>query len=172
MMESLVFVDESGINLSLDRRYGRAIGGERGVMPTPYYRTENYSLLSAITSEKVLSALYGAWSTNGECFLQWLEDALCPPLEPHHKVLMDNVSFHKVEGVSKAIESTGAELIYLPPYSPDFSPIENMWSTLKTLLRSYAASTAQQLQKALKKAFEAITSDDLYAWYQHCGYSI
>ncbi|CAN5467146.1 hypothetical protein BH10PSE19_BH10PSE19_01240 [soil metagenome] len=83
---------------------------------------------------------------------------------------MDNVGFHKVAGVEDIIKSCGCELIYLPPYSPDLLPIENMWSKLKTGLRKFAASCENTFKETIRESFESISSSDLHSWYQHCGY--
>jgi transposase len=95
---------------------------------------------------------------------------LVPRLNKGKVVIMDNVSFHKVIGVKEAIEATGAQLIFLPPYSPDLSPIENMWSKIKAVLRKYAPRTKSQFRKVIRNAFIAIEQQDLISWFRHCGY--
>ena len=85
---------------------------------------------------------------------------------------MDNVSFHKVVGVKEAIEETGAILLYLPPYSPDLSPIENMWSKIKSSLRRLSPRTRGQFKRAIRIAFESVSKKDLVSWFKHCGYNI
>jgi transposase len=154
------------------RQYARAFGGERVKCPKPFNRGSRYSIIGAITSEEIIAAMYGEWSTNGDIFLEFLEHSLCPKLEPRHKVILDNVSFHKINAAVELIESTGAEIIYLPPYSPEFSPIENMWSKIKTSLRGFAAKTNDEFQKAIMVAFKAIKSSDLENWFEHCGYKL
>ena len=140
----LIFLDESGANLSFCREYARICGGGRIKMPKPHARGNYYSLIGAIGLDEVKAAFYGKWSTNGPIFLTFVQDCLVPNLRPGDIVLMDNVSFHKAIEVEKAIQSAGAELKFLPPYSPDFSPIENMWSKIKSTLRKLAPRTERQ----------------------------
>jgi len=168
----LIFLDESGANLSFCRDYARILGGERIKMPKPHARGNYYSLIGAIGLDAVKAALYGKWATNGVTFLTFIRECLVPTLETGDIVLMDNVSFHKSVGVKEAIESVGATLVLLPPYSPDFSPIENMWSKIKSILRKLAPRTEKQFKKAVSVAFSSITKKDLAGWFKHCGYSV
>ena len=97
---------------------------------------------------------------------------LGPRLEPGHVVILDNLSDHKVEGVRQLIESRGAQLLYLPPYSPDFNPIEQAWSKVKQLLRGVKARVLEQLEPAISQALAAITAQNAQAFFRHCGYGI
>jgi transposase len=99
-------------------------------------------------------------------------DALVPTLEPGDVVVMDNLQAHKISGVREAIESAGARLLYLPPYSPDLSPIEPMWSKVKQSLRSLAARTVDALQDAVTRALQTITHSDCEGYFRHCGYTL
>ena len=108
--------------------------------------------------------------TDGDIFLAYLEQVLCPQLRPGQVVIMDNLSAHKVAGVRERIEATGARLLYLPPYSPDLNPIEQAWSKVKQILRGLKARTADALEKAVAEAFATITPENSAAWFQHCGY--
>ncbi len=138
--------------------------------PVPFNRGSSFTMLSAISFTKVEAALYGEWAANGEIFLEFIEKCLCPVLQSRHVVVMDNVAFHKVCGVKKAIESVGAKLIYLPPYSPDLNPIEQMWSKIKTCLRKESARTLSKFASSIKIAFTSVNDGDLKNWYKHCGY--
>src|SRR5207253_4716703 len=97
---------------------------------------------------------------------------LVPTLQPDDLVIMDNLSAHKVGGIEEAIEATGARLLYLPPYSPDYSPIENCWSKLKTHLRKAKARTREALDEALKQAIDLVSAADARGWFRHCGYAL
>jgi transposase len=97
---------------------------------------------------------------------------LCPTLRRGDIVVMDNLGAHKVSGVQEAIERRGAKLIYLPPYSPDLSPIEKCWSKIKQVLRSIGARTRKALETAIKQAIGTITESDALAWFAHCGYPL
>jgi transposase len=111
-------------------------------------------------------------ATDGDVFLAYLQHLLCPKLKAGDVVVMDNLSAHRVKGVRELIAASGAELLYLPPYSPDFNPIEQAWSKLKQLLRAAKARTAAALQQAVAEALKAISADNAAAWFRHCGYRV
>ena len=169
---NLIFIDESGANLRMESSYARAEGGGRVKMPVPFNRGPQISMIGAVSTEKVEAALYGEWSTNGEIFLTFIETQLVPELKAKHIVVMDNVKFHLQKSVSDAIESTGATVIFLPPYSPDFSPIEHMWSKIKNRLRKLAPRTMKEFKKSIQIAFKEINKSDLLSWFKHCGYRL
>lgn len=150
-------------------RYGRAYAGERATTYTPYHRGNKLTMISAISVNEVEAAMYLEGSADGETFLHFLEKHLCPVLKAHHTVVMDNVSFHKVKGVTQMIEATGAQIEYLPPYHPEFNPIEEMWSKLKLILRQRSARTLRDFKKSIKHAFQGIVKSDLEGWYKHAG---
>jgi transposase len=164
-------LDESGAHLQMAPLYGRGYKKNRVYYPVPFNRGNRLTLMSAISFEKVIAALYGEWSANGEIFLNFIERCVCPVLKKDQVVVMDNVSFHHVSGVKEAIEKTGAQLIYLPPYSPDLNPIELMWSKIKNDLRKTCARDLPHFKKGIKFAFESVRSNELNHWFQHCGYS-
>jgi transposase len=111
-------------------------------------------------------------ATDSEVFFTYLEQVLCPKLAPGEVVIMDNLSVHKVAGIRELIESHGARLIYLPPYSPDLNPIEKAWFKFKQFLRSAKARTQQALDLAITEALKTISSENAIAWFRHCGYGI
>jgi transposase len=117
---------------------------------------------------RTLATLEGA--VDSEAFKGFVEHFLVPTLKPGDVVLWDNLSVHKVAGAREAIEGAGAQLVWLPPYSPDFNPIELCWSKLKTLLRAAAARTRDELDRAIAHAMAAITSSDAAGWFRHAGY--
>ena len=166
------FVDESGVNLALTRLYGRAPAGQRAIGSTPQNYGSNVTLLGAlgVTGLTALMTVDGA--TDGEVFLAFVEQVLCPTLAPGDIVVMDNLSAHKVAGVRPAIEGHGAQLLYLPPYSPDLSPIEQCWSKLKAVLRRIGARTREALETAIQQALETVSESDALAWFAHCGYLV
>ena len=110
--------------------------------------------------------------TDGDVFLVYLDEVLCPQLQAGQVVVMDNLSVHKVAGVQERIEATGATLLYLPPYSPDFNPIEQAWSKIKQKLRSAQARTVEALEAAVAQAIATVSSQDATAWFRHCGHAI
>jgi transposase len=166
------FVDESGINLALTRLYGRAPRGQRAVGSTPINYGENVSLMAALGLGGLDAPMMIAGAVDGEVFRVWTEQVLCPTLAEGDIVVMDNLQAHKVRGIREAIEGRGAQLIYLPPYSPDLSPIEQCWSKIKTALRAIGARTYRALERAIKRALETITESDALAWFAHCGYKL
>ena len=171
-MERCKFVDESGINLALTRLYGRAPRGERAVGSTPINYGQNVTLIGALGSSGLDALLAIEGATDGEVFRAYTERILCPTLAAGDIVVMDNLGAHKVSGIREAIEARGAKLIYLPPYSPDLSPIEKCWSKIKTALRAIGARTHRALNRAIKQALETISESDALAWFAHCGYKV
>ncbi len=109
---------------------------------------------------------------DGEMFLAWVRQGLVPTLQPDDLVILDNLATHKVAGVRPAIEAAGARLLYLPPYSPDFNPIENLWSKVKAILRALAPRTADQLLRAAATAFDTISPTDCQSFFLHAQYAI
>lgn len=168
----LVFLDESGVTTEMTRRYGWGPRSERvrEAVPADHWRT--LTVLAALTTEGILASMSIESPTDGDVFLAFVEQVLCPRLEPGHLVILDNLGAHKVDGVRQAIESRGASVLYLPPYSPDFNPIEQAWSKLKQLLRGVKARLVEQLEPALTWAMDAIAPADAQAFFRHCGYGI
>jgi len=105
-------------------------------------------------------------------FLAWVREGLVPTLQKDDLVILDNLATHKVQGVREAIEAAGARLLYLPPYSPDFNPIENRWSKIKQILRSLAPRTQDELVHAARMAFNAISTADCHGFFLHAHYAI
>jgi len=170
--ERLVFLDESGATTEMTRRYGRAPRGERVPEATPAGHWSTLTLLGALSSQGVLASMTVESATDGDVFLAYLDQVLCPCLHPGQVVVMDNLAAHKVQGVRERIEAVGAELLYLPPYSPDFNPIEQCWAKVKQSLRSAKARTVEVLEAAVAQALASITSQNASAWFAHCGYGI
>jgi transposase len=170
--ESLVFLDECGTNTGMTRLYGRAPGGERLVDYVPDVRYERTSLLSSVRLDGTFVPLCFDGALNGEIFLKYITDFLAPTLKPGDIVFMDQLSSHKVAGVAEAIEAREAFVIYLPQYSPDLNPIENMWSKIKAYLRKVKARTKEELFIAIKEAFNLILCKDIKGWFLEAGYSV
>jgi transposase len=167
----LVFVDESGANTKLTRRGGRCLRGQRLVAPIPQGHYQTSTLIAAMRLKGPCAPWLFEGAMNGEMFLAWVRQGLVPVLHKHDLVIMDNLATHKIAGVGQAIESVGAQLLYLPPYSPDFNPIENMWSKIKQLLRSAAPRNQDQLMEAARAAFNAISTADCRSFFLHARYA-
>lgn len=156
----------------MTRHYGRAPGGERVGEATPQSHWHTLTVLGAITQQGVLASMTIADATDGDVFLAYLEQVLCPQLQAGQWVIMDNLRAHKVEGVRERIEARGARLVYLPPYSPDFNPIEQIWAKVKQCLRSAKARTVEALEQAIAEALKAITAEDTAGCFAGCGYGL
>ena len=155
----------------MTQTYARVEGGERIYMPVPFVKGKKISLIGAVSIHSVEAAWYGEWNTNGEIFIKFIETQLVPKLSRKNVIIMDNIQFHKSQMVIKAIKKTGAKIMFLPPYSPEFSPIENMWSKIKLVLRRLAPRSIKAFSKAISQAFSEVKATDLLGWFNHCGYS-
>jgi transposase len=170
LAKDLIFIDESGINLAMTRLFARAPKGERARGKRPSKRGKNVSLISAISLNGVLTQIALLGSIDGLTFEAFIAQKLVPNLWKGAYVIMDNCSIHLGAEIEAWIKEAGAYLIYLPPYSPDFSPIENCWSKIKSILRSIGARTYPDLAKAIQEAFDKVSLDDLRGWFTHCCY--
>ncbi len=139
---------------------------------TPQSHWRTLTVLSAITLQGVLASMTIEEATDGDVFLAYLEQVLCPKLEAGQLVIMDNLRAHKVEGVREKIEARGARLVYLPPYSPDFNPIEQIWAKVKQWLRSAKARTVEALEQAIADALKAVTAENTAGCFAGCGYGL
>jgi transposase len=171
-VEQFKFLDESSVNLSLTRLYGRAAPDQRVVDSTPQPSGPQTTTLAVIGLTGITAPLVLPGALNGNSFYGYIEQCVVPTLKPGEVLFMDNLSAHKVAGIKALIEACGARLLYLPPYSPDFNPIELAWSKVKTILRRLKARTWPDLIEALKQALLAITPQDVQGWFAHCGYAI
>jgi transposase len=171
-LKRLKFVDESGVNLAMTRLFGRAPRGERVVGSAPQNYGSNLTMLASLGVSGLDALMTIQGPTDGEVFRVYVEQVLCPSLVQGDIVVADNLGAHKVAGVREAIERCGARLIYLPPYSPDLSPIEKCWSKIKTFLRAMKARTYEALEEAIEGAIATITESDALAWFAHCGYLV
>ncbi|HTV54318.1 MAG TPA: IS630 family transposase [Terriglobia bacterium] len=168
--ERLIFLDEGGVTTQMTRAWGRAPKGERIAEATQQSHWKVLTTLGAMSLRGIEVAMTIDEATDGEIFSVFVGRVLCPKLRSGHVVVLDNLSAHKVSGIREKIEACGAELLYLPPYSPDLNPIEKAWSKFKQLLRSAKARTQEALEEAVAAALNAITADNANAWFEHCGY--
>jgi transposase len=169
--ERLVFVDEMGTNISLSPLYSWSRKGERAFGSAPRNWGKNVTLLASITRKGLGPCLAVEGATRREVFEAYLEHVLAPTLKPGQIVVMDNLSAHKGERVRELIEQRGCELVYLPPYSPDFNPIEQAFSKVKDLMRRAEARTREALLEAMGVALSAVSARDAQGFFGHCGYS-
>jgi len=166
------FIDECGINIAMTRLYGRAPRGQRVVDSVPDCRGENLSVIASIDLSGRTAALAVDGAVDALAFDAFVVEVLAPTLEAGDVVVWDNLNVHKSGVAREAIEAAGAEVLFLPPYSPDLNPIEKMWSKVKALVRSAGARTREALHEALTNAFARVTAKDARAWFAHCGYDV
>jgi len=169
--DRLVFVDESGANTQMTRRYGRSPVGQRLAWAVPHGHYQTTTLIAAVRRKGPQAPWLFDGAMDGTLFLAWVKQGLAPCLQGDDVVVLDNLATHKVAGVREAIEATGARLEYLPPYSPDFNPIEPMWSKVKQKIKNREPRNARQLLKAASVAFAAVTPTDCHGFFFHAGYA-
>lgn len=163
-------MDESGVNRAMTRTYARSFQGTRAFATAPRNWGQNVSILGAMSLRGSLECMCINGATDGRGFLTYLKDVLVPQLWKGAVVVMDNLGAHKVKGVRELIETAGARLLYLPPYSADFNPIEHAWSKLKNYLRGVAARTSEALDRAISQGLSTISAKDASGFFAHCGY--
>ena len=169
--ESLVFIDESGAQTNLVRRRGRCLAGERLVAAVPHGHWKTTTMISAVRLTGACASVMVDGPVDADVFRAYVQWSLAATLGDGDIVVMDNLQSHKAAGVREMIEATGATLRYLPPYSPDLNPIENMWSKVKENLRSAAARSFDALQTAVWSALDRVTPNDCSGFFRHCGYN-
>jgi transposase len=166
----LVFVDECGTHTSMTRRKARAVRGERAHGAVPRNRGPVTTLIAGVSLAGMSPAMTVEGGTDTAVFATYLEHFLLPALTPGQVVVVDNVGAHQPERIRALVEAAGCELVFLPAYSPDLSPIEEGFSKLKTLIRAAAARTRAALDAAIAAALEAVTAADATGWFAHAGY--
>jgi transposase len=166
----LLFVDECGSNIALAPIYARAPVGQRAKGRVPRNRGKNTTLIASLSLNGMGAAMIIEGAANATAFEISVEEFLAPSLSPGQIVVMDNLQAHKGERVRQAIEAKQCRLLFLPGYSPDFSPIEETFSKLKGYLRRAGARTREALQEAICQALLTITAQDAQGWFSHCGY--
>ena len=168
----LVFVDEAGTSVALTRRFARAPRGRRARGVVPRNRGRVTTLVASLTSAGVGPAMTVEGGTTTEVFEAYVDQVLAPALTPGQAVVVDNLAAHHGARVRELVEARGAELVFLPSYSPDLNPIEEAFSKIKALLRAAGARTREALFEAIGRALRAVTAADARGWFAHCGYPI
>ena len=168
--DQLVFLDETWAKTNMTRTHGRSRQGTRLNAKVPYGRWETTTFLGAMRSTGFVAPLCVEGAINGRVFRAWVEQHLAEVLRPGDVVVMDNLSSHKAAGVVEAIETVGAKVRYLPPYSPDLNPIELAFSKLKKLLRDGAERTTDKLWKLCGEVLDLFSETECRNYIRHCGY--
>jgi transposase len=171
-LANVVVLDESYATTTFTRPRGRCPVDQRLKQHVPAGHWKRLTILAAITVAGVLCAASIDAATDADVFRGFVSGCLVPALRPGMVVVMDNLSSHKVAGVREAVEAAGCRVVYLPPYSPDLSPIENIWSKAKSLMRLLEARSAEDLEAAVTLALEAVSAEDCRNCFQACGYSL
>lgn len=167
----LVFLDETWTATNFTRLRGRARRGERLVDRVPHNHWKTTTFLAALRVDGLTVPLVIDGPLDGSLFLAYVEQHLAPTLRAGDVVVMDNLSSHKVAGVRRAIEAVGAQLVYLPPYSPDFNPIEQVFAKLKWLVRSARERTVEGLEKLLGRLLDRFSPNECRNYFRHSGYA-
>ena len=155
----------------MTRLRGRALGGQRLLAHIPHGHYQTSTLVAGLRLGGPCAPWLFGGPMNGERFLAWIRQGLAPTLRPGDVVILDNLATHKIRGVRDALEAVGTRLLYLPPYSPDFNPLERMWSKIKQLLRSHAPRTEDELLRAAKTAFDAVSPADCKGFFFSARYA-
>ena len=165
-----MFIDETGASTKMARRYGRSPRGERCRAPVPHGHWKTTTFVGALRLEGMTAPMILDGAMHGDAFLAYVEQVLVPTLIPGDIVVMDNLPAHKPTAVRKAIEAAGAELRFLPPYSPDFNPIEMAFSKFKAFLKKTAARTKDDLWDAIAQAIDTFTPQESKNYFAAAGY--
>lgn len=168
----MIFIDETWAKTNMTRLRGRAPRGQRLIDKTPHGHWQTTTLIAALGVEGIRCSTVVDGAVNGDVFEAFVEQVLLPQLQPGDLVVMDNLSSHKRARVAELIESRQANLVYLPPYSPDLNPIELIFSKIKQLLRSLKNRTRDALWQSMQRVLDAVTSTDATNCFQHAGYTL
>ncbi len=168
----LVFLDETGTNIAMTRRYGRARRGQRVYGRVPHRRGKNLTVVGAISADGVVCHRALDGGMDGAAFLAFVREVLLPALKPGQVVVLDNLSSHKTKAVRAAFEQARVGVLYLPRYSPELNPIELCWSKVKARLRAVAARTREALRSAVAEALSAVERVEVQRWIEHSGYQL
>jgi transposase len=166
----LVFLDETWATTNMARRYGRSPRGVRARVAVPHGHRRTTTVIAALRAEGIVAPLVFDGAIDGPAFLAYVEQMLAPALRPGDVLVMDNLGSHKVAGVREAVEAAGAMLLYLPPYSPDLNPVEQVFAKLKALLRSEAARTVEALWTTVGRLIARFPAAECARYLAHCGY--
>ncbi len=170
--ERLRFLDEAGATTVLTRLYARAIGGNRTTEAVPRNYASSTSMIATIGISGVEAAMMIEGGVDTIVFNEYCQQVLRPTLKAGDVIVLDNLGAHRASRIEEITKECGARVVWLPPYSPDFSPIELMWSKVKTYLKKVKARTQEELEKAIAVGLKTITISDCINWFGHCGYKV
>jgi transposase len=165
-----VFLDETATATNMTRRYGRSPSEQRLVAAVPHGHWRTTTFLAGLRQTGIVAPLVLDGPMTGPTFAVYVEQFLAPALEPGDVVVLDNLAAHKVDGVRQAIAAAGASILYLPPYSPDLNPIEQLFAKLKALLRKAAVRTKDDLWSTIGRLLDTCPAAECSNYLSHCGY--
>jgi transposase len=168
--EKLIFLDETWAKTNMTRLYGRAPRGKRLIGSAPFGHWNTTTFVAGLRHDRIVAPMVLNGPMNGRAFKAWVEQSLTPTLENGDLVVADNLGSHKVAGVREAIEARGATLLFLPAYSPDLNPIEQVFAKLKALLRKAAPRSRETLWRTIGASLDRYSSDECANYIRHCGY--
>lgn len=168
----IIVIDEAGADLGMVSNYSRAEGGDRAKSPKPFNVGEKFSIIGALSILGIVAMMYVELAVNTDIFVTYVEQLLLPKLKPGQYVIMDNARIHKSNLIVNLIESAGAKVVFLPPYSPDLSPIEKMWSKVKEVMKRLMPRTKADFHNALGTALNSVEVEDCEEWFNACGYPV
>lgn len=168
----LIFIDETWAKTNMTRLRGRALRGQRLIDRSPHGHWKTSTLIAALGIEGVRCSTLVDGAVNADVFEAFAEQVLVPALRPGDVVVLDNLSSHKRARTRELIEAAGAELVFLPPYSPDLNPIEMVFSKIKQRLRSLACRTVEKLWSSMQSVLDEVTASDATNCFRHCGYTL
>jgi transposase len=169
--ERFVFIDETWVTTNMTRLYGRAVQGQRLVDALPHGHWQTTTFIAALRTTGMTAPMVIDGAINGDLFCAYVKQVLVPELREGDIVVLDNLSSHKRLEAREAIEAVGARVVFLPPYSPDFNPIENAFAKLKRLVRSAKKRTLDELWSFLGQAINAFAPSECLNYFRHCGYA-
>jgi transposase len=170
--ERLIFIDEAAVNTAMTRQFGRAAPGERVVESAPRNYGEQTSMISALGLRGLVATMTLEGAVDTPAFDAYINEVLAAELNKGDVIILDNLNVHKASQIEEVAAARGARVIWLAPYSPDMSPIEQCWSKIKQLLRAAKARTRDELEEALISAIKLVTSSDIRGWFNYCGYPV
>jgi transposase len=171
-MTRTFFFDESSVNCGMTRLYGRALSGQRVNDYVPDVRFERTSMMGAMGLRGIVAPMTFKGTLNGEIFKTYVREYLAPVLEKGDNFVLDNYSVHKMKDILQPLVDKGVNILFLPPYSPDFNPIESAWSKTKAILRGLKSRCFEKLVDSIAVAFDNLSFNDISHWFSHCGYSL
>ena len=168
----LIFIDEAAVNTAMTRHFGRAAPGERVIEQVPRNYGAQTSMISALGLRGLVATMTLEGAVDTLAFNTYLNEVLAAKLQRGDVVILDNLNVHKASQIEQVATRRGARVVWLAPYSPDYSPIEPCWSKIKQALRAAKARTREELETALVRAMKQVSKSDIRGWFNHCGYPV